>query len=58
MTEVVDHLLMWAHYADSHRGFAIRYDVDDFAGSAKGIELCKVVYLDVVPPIHVRELVA
>lgn len=26
LTEVADSLLMWAHYADSHRGFVIEFD--------------------------------
>lgn len=28
LSEVPDSLLMWAHYADSHRGFLLEFDVD------------------------------
>ena len=30
LSEVVDSTLMWSHYADSHRGFAIRYETKNF----------------------------
>lgn len=30
LSEVIDSTLMWSHYANSHRGFAIRYDINDF----------------------------
>ena len=30
LSEVYDSTLMWSHYADCHKGFAVRYRVDDF----------------------------
>ena len=30
LSEVFDSTLMWSHYADCHKGFAIRYRIDDF----------------------------
>jgi len=44
-----DNELMWAHYANSHKGFCIAYDVDLLKQSGstdKDIELIKVKYAD------------
>ena len=32
-SEVYDSMLMWSHYADSHKGFALMYDLDSFANA-------------------------
>ena len=54
LTEAPDDLLMWAHYADSHRGFAIQFDErhDFFAPKAfedQTFSLTKVEYTNERP---------
>ncbi|OLF76367.1 hypothetical protein AWH60_06135 [Pseudoalteromonas haloplanktis] len=37
LTEQKDNLLMWSHYADSHRGFCVKFDASDsFFDSRRG----------------------
>jgi hypothetical protein len=48
-SEIPDNELMWAHYANSHKGFCIAYDVDllkQSGDTVNDIELIKVKYAD------------
>ena len=37
LSEVQDNLLMWAHYADSHRGVCLQFKGEQFLGTAQPI---------------------
>ena len=58
LSEVQDSLLMWAHYADAHRGFCLRFlndPTDPFqtsAPDAEPIRPCKVRYSKKYPSIN------
>lgn len=60
LTESNNNELMWAHYADSHKGFAIGFDSEhSFFKPAKGDpklcgELMNVQYTDVRPVVYVE----
>ena len=58
MTEVVDHLLLWAHYADSHKGLAIRYKIDASSKISDGqrIDIEPVAYVDYLPAVHIKDV--
>lgn len=42
LSETYDSILMWSHYADSHKGLCIAYDIDNF--SHKNCTIKKVIY--------------
>lgn len=44
--ERVDNMLLWSHYADSHKGFALEYDFAEGANAESGKYLFPVVYSD------------
>ncbi len=62
LTESCDNLLMWAHYADSHRGFLIEFDADaDFfhnqrSGHDEFGYLRQVVYTEKRPSIILSKM--
>lgn len=62
LTEKPDNLLMWAHYADSHRGFVIKFDEkSDFfdrrvAPDDELRHLCKVTYSSKRPSLTLSEV--
>ncbi|WP_374538099.1 DUF2971 domain-containing protein [Chitinimonas taiwanensis] len=62
LTEDVSNLLMWAHYADSHKGFVIEFDPDsDFFDQRKGDKdefrfIRKVLYQEVRPSLTLMDL--
>lgn len=41
MSENIDSTLMWAHYADYHKGFALEYDTDDLMVLSGKCQSCK-----------------
>ncbi len=47
-SEVVDNILMWAHYADGHRGFCLEFDTNDEAFS----KAHPVLYSDLLPTLN------
>lgn len=45
--------LMWAHYANSHKGFCIEYDIDEIIKSQKdNVEIIKIIYSQNIPFIE------
>ena len=58
LTEHKDNLLMWAHYADSHRGFVLGLDEGHnfFSEVNKFQRLYKVSYSDQIPSTKITEL--
>lgn len=62
LTQNPDSLLMWAHYADSHRGFVIEFDSESpFFNQAPGLKsdmryLHKVEYSETRPSIVLSEI--
>ena len=52
------HLLLWAHYTDSHKGIALRYKINAPSTYSDDhlIEIEPVVYVDAIPTLHVRDL--
>lgn len=47
-------LLMWSHYANSHKGFCIEYHLCDIL-SMFGIDICPVIYSNDFPKINTYE---
>lgn len=62
LTESPDNLLMWAHYADAHRGFVVEFDSDaSFFDQRRGPgdefrHLRKVTYSDLRPSLVFSEI--
>jgi len=51
---VPDHLLMWSHYADQHRGVCVEYDCRE--GTAMRTHLSPVKYEDEMPSLSMSDL--
>lgn len=54
-----DNELMWAHYADSHKGFCIEYDIDKLEDSEEftfNVNKMKLNYQDVPPVIGIGDI--
>ncbi len=62
LTEVPDHVLMWAHYTDSHHGFLLEFDhTDAFFNQRKSTDdelrhLRRVSYSDKRPTLSLTEI--
>ena len=54
LSEVQDNLLMWAHYADSHRGVCLQFKGEQFLGTAQPI-LYQRIRPTVNPIVHSHE---
>lgn len=53
-SESIDSVLMWSHYADCHKGFAIEYDLSQFemeCGKCDKREACKLMTLGNIYPV-------
>jgi len=48
------HLLMWAHYADSHQGIALRYEFSEESVP----NISPINYQDTLPTLHIRDYLA
>jgi hypothetical protein len=51
-SEVVDNILMWAHYADGHRGFCLEFDTKNMHFS----KAFPVTYSDFLPTMHLTKV--
>lgn len=49
LSEVADHPLMWAHYAEQHRGLCIGFEVTDESVLADSERFLRVTYSDSIP---------
>ena len=52
--------LMWSHYADSHRGFCIAYDIEKLKDSEKlplDVDCIEVEYVENIPKIGIKDIV-
>lgn len=61
-SEKIDSLLMWAHYADSHKGFAVEYDTSEIVALSNKCAICKdkekcasIHFLDLFPVLYSKE---
>lgn len=53
-SESIDSVLMWSHYADCHKGFALSYDLRHFemkCGKCNKREMCKLMTLGNIHPV-------
>jgi hypothetical protein len=51
MSAIRDNLLMWSHYADSHRGICLEFEVTN--GKLFGCDLSEVIYQETYPKLTV-----
>lgn len=59
LSQSATHELLWAHYADSHRGFCMEYELEDLLSyQLADSKVLHVSYEDTAPKIRLRDLKA